>query len=418
MRLFSKSTAIILLAIFLLCASVGAFASSADALLIEGDWVVKAAQKDTRVSDRNDHYTIALRVYERVAGDNKYAGTPEGALALQKIAWTQWQAKGEAHNLNAAHEALKRLINNYDNIKKSDELTPAEVAQIRSIVADGKKLDDAIRTQLNKENSQKTLYKIMDAMVKATGSRPGFSYWFAIILLTVIIKIVTTPLTKAQFKSMKEMQTIAPLIKEIQEKYKGDQSTIGQKTMELYKEHHINPFASCLPILIQMPILWMMFMMMRQYEFQLQNGTFAWIGSALSHLQQVAIPFSHGTVWLTARNLAEPDLLLLVLYLISMYISTKMSAVDPTQAEQQKMMAIMMPLMFGFIFASYPSAFLLYWLTLNILQTVQQYYILHKPAQAVAGATTTTTVEPAEAPKPEDGRISRGQSGSRRRRRR
>ena len=245
-----------------------------------------------------------------------------------------------------------------------------------------------------------------------------FSYWFAIILLTVIIKIVTTPLTKKQFKSMKEMQTIAPLVKEIQAKYKGDQAAIGQKTMELYKQHNINPFASCLPLLIQMPILWMMFAMMRQYEFQLQNGTFAWIGSALSHWQQVNIPFSHSLVWVTARNLSEPDLILVVLYLISMYFSTKMSAVDPTQAEQQKMMAIMMPLMFGFFFAGFPSAFLLYWLTLNILQTVQQYYILHKPARAEAMLTPIPTVEPPETPKPDEPRISRGRSGSRRRRRR
>ena len=78
------------------------------------------------------------------------------------------------------------------------------------------------------------------------------------------------------------------------------------------------------------------------------------------------------------------------------------------------MMAIMMPLMFGLIFATYPSAFLLYWLTLNIMQTVQQYYILHKPARIVE----TAVIEQVEPPKPDEGRISRGQSSSRRRRRR
>ena len=93
-----------------------------------------------------------------------------------------------------------------------------------------------------------------EALELLTGKKPGFSYWFAIIMLTVIIKLATTPLTKAQFKSMKEMQVIAPLIKEIQAKHKGDQKVIGEKTMELYKEHKINPFASCLPLLVQMPI--------------------------------------------------------------------------------------------------------------------------------------------------------------------
>lgn len=415
MRLHNKSIVTILLLVFLVCTAGAGFASNADTWLIEGDWAVRAAQKDTRTTDRNEHYAIALRVYDKV--QSKYSGTPEGALALYKIAGTRFRAKGEARNLRAAHDALKRLIVLYDGIK-TDDLTPPEVEQIRGIVAQGKKLDAEIRDLLDKENSQKPLYKIMDALVKATGSRPSFSYWFAIILLTVILKIVTTPLTKAQFRSMKEMQSIAPKVKEIQEKHKGDQATIGQKTMELYKEHHINPFASCLPILIQMPILWMMFMMMQQYEFQLQHGTFAWIGSALSHLTYVPVPSFFGSmgglVWVTARNLAEPDLILVVLYLISMYISTKMSAVDPTQAEQQKMMAIMMPLMFGLIFATYPSAFLLYWLTLNILQTVQQYYILHKPARVAE----TPAVEQVEPPKPDEGRIPRGQRSSRRRRRR
>jgi len=416
MRLHNKSILTILLLVLLVCAAGAGFASNADTWLIEGDWAVRAAQKkDIRTTDRNDLYAIALRVYEKV--QSKYPDTPEGALALYKIAEMTYRGEGEARNLRAAHEALKRLIALYDGIK-TDDLTVPEVEQIRGIVAQGKKLDAEIRDLLDKENSQKTLYKIMDALVKATGSRRGFSYWFAIILLTVILKIVTAPLTKAQFRSMKEMQTIAPKVKEIQEKHKGDQATIGQKTMELYKEHHINPFASCLPILIQMPILWMMFLMMQQYEFQLQHGTFAWIGSALSHLTYVPVPSFFGSmggpVWVTARNLAEPDLILVVLYLISMYISTKMSAVDPTQAEQQKMMAIMMPLMFGIIFATYPSAFLLYWLTLNILQTVQQYYILHKPVQVAE----TPVIEQVEPPKPDEGGIPRGQRSSRRRRRR
>ena len=323
MRLFSKSIVTIFLLVFFVCNAGAGFASNADTWLIEGDWTTRAARKDTRTTDRNEHYAIALRLYEKV--QSRYSGTPEGALALYKIAETRFRAKGDAHSLYSAHDALKRLIASYDGIKTED-LTSSEVEQIRGIVADGKKLDDQIKTELNKQNSQKILYKIMDALVKATGSSPGFSYWFAIILLTVIIKIVTTPLTKAQFRSMKEMQAIGPKVKEIQEKYKGDQATIGQKTMELYKEHHINPFASCLPILIQMPILWMMFMMMRQYEFQLQHGTFAWIGSGLSHLTHVSTPAFFGpggVVWITAKNLAEPDLILVVLYLISMYISTR-----------------------------------------------------------------------------------------------
>ena len=148
--------------------------------------------------------------------------------------------------------------------------------------------------------------------------------------------------------------------------------------MALYKEHNINPFASCLPLLVQMPILMGLYYTIRSYEFQFQKATFFWIGSSLSHKFWVPTLMGggHQLVWLTARNLAEPDLILVVLYAISMYISTKLSAVDPTQAEQQKMMSIMMPMMFSVLFAGFQSAFLFYWLFFNILQTGQQYLIL------------------------------------------
>lgn len=78
------------------------------------------------------------------------------------------------------------------------------------------------------------------------------------------------------------MQKIAPLIKELQVKYKGDQKVIGEKTMELYKEHKINPFASCWPLLIQMPILFGLFYTIKYYEYQFALGKFLWIGSSLS----------------------------------------------------------------------------------------------------------------------------------------
>jgi membrane protein insertase Oxa1/YidC/SpoIIIJ len=159
-----------------------------------------------------------------------------------------------------------------------------------------------------------------------------------------------------------------------------------------------------------------LFYMINAYKFQFEKGTFFWIGSALSNLHGWVVPIGPGgKVWFTAGNLAEADLILVVLYLISMYVSTKMSAVDPTQAEQQKMMAIVMPLMFAFIFAGYPSAFLLYWLVLNILQTAQQYMIMHAPEPPAAGTGASGTPVPTEPSSPTNtDRASR----SRRRRRR
>ncbi len=395
--------------ILIICLSTASFASKADELLVDaGKAVIKAKAAKTTV-DKKENYKKATELYTSISND--YKGTPQAATALYALAVLENTPENiDAFNLYTAHSTLKQLLIEYDKSPQElgKTLTKTEVDQIVKILDDTKKLKLETEIKLDKENSQKPLYKIIDALVKLTGKKSGFSYWFAIILLTAIIKLATTPLTKAQFKSMKEMQTIAPLIKEIQTKHKGDQKTIGEKTMELYKEHKINPFASCLPLLVQMPIIMMLFYTIQQYEFQLQNGTFAWIGSGLSHMSHVTIPAwvpgGGGQVWLTAKNLAEPDLILVVLYLISMYFSTKMSSMDPSQAEQQKMMAIMMPLMFGFIFAAYPSAFLLYWLVLNVLQMGQQYLIMHRPAAAALNA-------PVEVPKLDDG----GDGGRRRR---
>ncbi|MCE5324424.1 YidC/Oxa1 family membrane protein insertase [bacterium] len=419
MRLLKKSLASIFILLIAFGAANVSFASKADVLFAKAEKTIAAAEKSTRTSDKNDNYQNAIRSLNDIAGDKKYSGMPEGAKALYEMAMIYGTAdkRTKTYNLNTSVETFKRLINNYDRPKSEllNDMEEPEAKQVLDYVADAKKMRLKFAKELDKHNSTGILYKIIDFFVALTGRVPSFSYWFAIVLITIIIKILITPLTKAQFKSMKEMQKIAPLVKQLQEKYKGDQKTLGEKTMDLYKEHGVNPFASCLPLLIQLPILMMLFYMINAYKFQFEQASFFWIGSKLSHLWGQTLPIGPvgGKVWFTAGNLAEADLILVVLYLFSMYISTKMSAVDPTQAEQQKMMSIMMPLMFAFIFAGYPAAFLLYWLVLNILQTGQQYLILHAPEPPAEGAGAPG--EPS-APAPTD--TTDRASRSRRRRRR
>lgn len=292
-------------------------------------------------------------------------------------------------NGTLARDAFRQVVAKFG--KESDKALidkygPTGAKRIVDVVDQAKQYQDKIAFRIDQENSKKTLYKIMDGLVKLTGKKSGFSYWFAIILLTVIVKFLLTPLTKAQFKSMREMQKISPLIKELQEKYKDNQQELGRKMMDLYKEHGVNPLAGCLPILIQMPILILVYTMIRSYEFQFANGTFLWIG-----WHRFVHAFSFGImqrpVWVTAANFSEPDLILLVLYTVSMIVSQKLSVVDPTQAEQQKMMAIMMPLMFFFIIGYLPSAFVFYWFVFNVLQTWQQYHIIHGGTPATEPAT-------------------------------
>jgi YidC/Oxa1 family membrane protein insertase len=259
------------------------------------------------------------------------------------------------------------------------------------ITKDAQQRLDDLQEKMDVKNSREFGYKFIDSLVALTGRNPKYSFFIALLIITLIVKIVTTPLSHKQYQSMKEMQKVAPLVKEIQEKYKGDQQVIGQKTMDLYKEHKVNPFASCLPLLIQMPILiGLYYKVILAYQFQFTKGHFLWIGTAASQhmpaFYKLTIPLWGKVVHvpLIASNLSMPDLPLLLLYTASMVVSQKLTVVDPTQAEQQKVMAWMMPLMFAFIFASFPAALMLYWLLFNIFSTAQQYYIM-KPKLATAG---------------------------------
>jgi len=401
------TVATFMLVVLSLSASGASAASKAQEMLSKAAAYTVKAEKAGSSSERDEYYDKALKQYQQIQKSKVFSGTPEAAEALMMTALLYKNAKGKMHNLYQAYDSLKRLISTFDKPRSvlEETLTDSEVRRVQGLVSKAKELKEELMTAMNKENSTKPLYKIMDILVGLTGRVTWLSYWLALVILAVVVKIVITPLTKAQYKSMAEMQRVAPLIKEIQAKYKGDQKTIGEKTMALYKEHKINPLAGCLPLLIQMPILIGVYHTIKIYEFELEKGTFLWIGSGLSHLWHAAVPMNPSqTVYLAARNLSEGDLILLLLYLVSMYVSMKLSNVDPTQADQQKMMAIMMPIMMGLLFAGFPSGFILYWLVFNILQTAQQYFIIHgtKPVPALVPAVeelSASTEEPPAAPR-------------------
>ncbi len=184
------------------------------------------------------------------------------------------------------------------------------------------------------------------------------NYGVAVILLTVAVKAVLYPLTHQQFKSMRDMQKLQPLMKELQDKYKDKPEELQRRMLNLYKENKVNPLGGCLPLLIQMPILFMLYSAVLSFKTAFATEGFLWI-----------------------NNLALPDIPLLLLYAISLYLSSKMTVTDPSQAQTQNTMAVMMPFVFTFMAWIYkwPAAFILYWLVFNILSTVQQYFIMRAP---------------------------------------
>jgi YidC/Oxa1 family membrane protein insertase len=237
------------------------------------------------------------------------------------------------------------------------------------------------------------------------------NYGVAIILLTIFIRLILYPLMQKQMVSMREMQKIQPLMKEVQEKYKNDKERLNKELMALYKEHKVNPMSGCLPLLIQMPILILLFQTLRVFKYyipntEIINGGFLWIANQVEILKD-GLPVIVG-------GLAAPEQLIglgggifgiehigILPFLVggSMYIQQKMTSTGGTTGKDggssqqtQKMMTIMMPLLIGFMSFSLPSGLTLYWFTSTLLGIGQQYLINKKtptivemPKEVVSG---------------------------------
>ena len=199
------------------------------------------------------------------------------------------------------------------------------------------------------------------------------NYGWSLIILAFLVKLVFWPLNTMQFKSMLKTQQLQPKMAALKERYKGDKERLNQETMALYKESGVNPAAGCLPMLVQMPILVSMYWLGISDKKLFSSEGWLWIGSAMA----AKVPHN-----ILATSLAVPDYLLLALYIVSMYFSVRSTtpAIDPQQAQQQKIMAFISPVMIGYFAFKYvfPSALVLYWLFLNIFTMAQQFYLINK----------------------------------------
>jgi len=189
------------------------------------------------------------------------------------------------------------------------------------------------------------------------------SYGICIILLTIVVRLVLTPLTISQTKSMAKMQKLQPQLKEIQEKYKGDKQKIQQETMEFYKKNNVNPLAGCLPLLLQMPVFFALFNALRAPSQIITSvlGEFTVNG---------VVNQNFNFLWMNL-NEKDPYYILPILMIATMFLSTKMTTTDP---KQSKIMYIM-PIVFGFISINLASGILVYWVTTNVWSIGQQWVV-------------------------------------------
>ncbi len=199
------------------------------------------------------------------------------------------------------------------------------------------------------------------------------SYGWAIILLTVVIKIVLWPLTHKSYASMGKMQQLQPQLAVLKEKYKGDAKKIQAETMKLYKANGVNPMGGCLPMLLQMPVLFALFVTLRN-TILLRNAPF-WIIPGV-WMKDLSGPDVLATLGKSYPVIGNQVNILPLLMGISFYLQQKMTPTagggSPQAEQQQKMMATLMPVMFTFLFYTLPAGLNLYFMLSTFITVAQQ----------------------------------------------
>jgi len=190
---------------------------------------------------------------------------------------------------------------------------------------------------------QELMKQLMDLIFVYTNN-----YGIAIILLTVLIKLILLPFNFMQLNSLKKMQEIAPIQKKLQEEYKNNPDKLNTELMKLYQENNINPMGGCLPLLIQFPFIIALFRVFQAYDFG--GASFLWI-----------------------KDLSMPDTtyILPILAAVTTYLQTKIST--PAGADNPNAsMNIIMPLMIGWFSLKFAAGLALYWVVSNVVQIIQQ----------------------------------------------
>ena len=183
------------------------------------------------------------------------------------------------------------------------------------------------------------------------------NYGIAIIILTILIKLIFWPLGNKSYKSMKEMQKLQPKMAALREKYKGDKTKLSQESMALYKAHKVNPLGGCLPMVVQIPVFFGLYKSLL-YAIELRHSPFFW--------------------WIQDLSAKDPYYITPIVMGATMFIQQKMTptGADPMQAK----IMLFMPIIFTFMFLNFPSGLVIYWLFNNVISIGQQMYINRQPA--------------------------------------
>lgn len=327
----------------------------------------------------------------------------DGEILKARVLVADTKVKSALYNTGYTHAKLGK---GYDILKQNyerDKDTPAWNEPVAlapdpkdpTATASASEMYHSIVQRLSAQNKTELVwgfvpgYQLIDFLVSATGRQPWFSYAFAGFLLALCVRGAVWPLSQKQYIWGRKMQQLQPMLKELEASYKDkdgqvtDQAAYQQAAMKLYGEYGLNPFSGCLPALVQLPFFFTIFQCMQMYKFEFTKGYFLWINPAATKF--LGIPL--------APNLGERDIILVVVYGITMVITTMLTPVsDPTQQKQQRIMGLVFAVgvAISMFFYPLPSAFILYWIFTNILATSQSLLVNRMKLPPLEKVTTPT----------------------------
>lgn len=239
-------------------------------------------------------------------------------------------------------------------------------------------------------NILQPLIDVANAVLQFFHDTAGLSWGMSIIALTVVTRAILLPLTYKQLKGMRALQALQPQIKELQEKYKNDKQRMQQEMMRFYKENKVNPLASCLPLLAQLPVFITLFYVLRHELPEDISCKAGHCGAEASFL------FIND---LTAKATGGELIALLILYVGTQLISGMVMSI--TADKSQRTMMFLLPLIFVPFILNFPAGLILYWITTNIW-TIGQQLVIQRivPPPVVATPEGAAALQAAKPPPP------------------
>jgi YidC/Oxa1 family membrane protein insertase len=253
-------------------------------------------------------------------------------------------------------------------------------------------------------NILQPLVDVFETILKFFHDSVGASWGLSIILLTIAVRAALLPLAVKQFRSMQALQRIAPHLKELQAKYKDDKQRLQQETMKFYQEHKVNPFASCLPLVAQLPVFLSLFYMLRK---DLRYDICPDINTAAVKVPKPCGSTDASQFWfihdITDKATGSVLVVLLLMYVGSQLISSLLM-MTATVDKNQKFIMLALPFLFVPFVFGFPAGLIMYWITTNVWTIGQQQFLRRVigrnapeppplPSDGGGGATATPAAE-------------------------